>query len=763
MSSQVTTINILKIVITTGIYPPQVGGPAQYALELSSALRASGNEVVVKTYTNELKMPILIRYAYFGLKSLFAIARADLVITLDTMSVGLPSVCIGRLVGTPVIIRTGGDFLWESYVERTGDMVLLRKFYDSSVYEEKFDDKFFLNKLSLKERAIFRLTRFTLANAIKTVFSTEWQRKIWTQPYNLDLDKTSIIENFYPQISTPVNPTRDAKGNRNEIRIVAATRPLRWKNLDMLRKVIGEIEAELRAQNDSRELVLETEILPYKENLYRLRNADMAVLVSLGDISPNMVMDALSVGCPCIVTKENGIHNRIGQYVIEVDPLDGFAIKGAIKDLINGKFGAVHNQPVSSSGSDFQHSFQHSWADIAKEFLDQINLPVKQIIAVMFSSDFNLLNKESAVFKRHSQYAKKYKTLFVGLIGRTPKKDLPWSISSNSIKGRPDYNDPNGSESPGRLVVFRSVSRLTRIIQPLVFFNVIYLMLDKIKAYIYYESISAKTPSNFSFVIICQDPFFTGLAGWYMRSFFIRKARLEIQLHTDVSSKWFINYSICNRIRALLAGFVLKRADNIRVVSNRIKEGIVAKWNIDAARINVLPITVDGDKFEKASSSLSSENYLHTKYPQWKKIVLMASRLEPEKDIVTALRAWSRVANKHQDWGLVIVGEGSQAHALKDEVKALNIERSTAFENWTNDMPVYYKSSDLFLLTSLYEGYGMTLVEASLSGTPIVSTDVGIAKELSLDKKNIITVVDIQSIDQIAEAIMKTLLVSKIN
>jgi putative flippase GtrA len=50
-------------------------------------------------------------------------------------------------------------------------------------------------------------------------------------------------------------------------------------------------------------------------------------------------------------------------------------------------------------------------------------------------------------------------------------------------------------------------------------------------------------------------------------------------------------------------------------------------------------------------------------------------------------------------------------------------------EPWCDDPASYYKTADCFLITSDYEGYGMTIVEALAAGCPVVSTDVGIAKE----------------------------------
>ena len=79
---------------------------------------------------------------------------------------------------------------------------------------------------------------------------------------------------------------------------------------------------------------------------------------------------------------------------------------------------------------------------------------------------------------------------------------------------------------------------------------------------------------------------------------------------------------------------------------------------------------------------------------------------------------------------LLIVGSGPEEGSLKCKVESLKLVEQIKFEPWSNDLPSYYKTADLFLLTSFYEGYGMTLVEANACGCPIVATDVGVAQEL---------------------------------
>ncbi len=52
------------------------------------------------------------------------------------------------------------------------------------------------------------------------------------------------------------------------------------------------------------------------------------------------------------------------------------------------------------------------------------------------------------------------------------------------------------------------------------------------------------------------------------------------------------------------------------------------------------------------------------------------------------------------------------------------------FVGWQEKLDSYYATADIFLQTSVFEGYGLALVEAGLTGLPVVTTEVGLAEEL---------------------------------
>src|SRR3989344_8933728 len=219
-------------------------------------------------------------------------------------------------------------------------------------------------------------------------------------------------------------------------------------------------------------------------------------------------------------------------------------------------------------------------------------------------------------------------------------------------------------------------------------------------------------------LVTCQDPFETGLVGWCIA----RKtgAKLQMQIHTDFLSKYFVRESFLNRVRVCLAKFLLPKADGVRVVSERISQSLKTKnYKLKTEPI-VLPVFVDIKEFEDKTPSFD----LHQKYPQLNFIILMVCRLEKEKNVSLVIEAMSEIVKNNHKVGLVIVGDGSLLKSLQFTVNSLQLGNNVIFEGWQKDLFSYYKTVDLFLFTSNYEGYGMSLIEASASGCPILTTDV---------------------------------------
>lgn len=245
--------------------------------------------------------------------------------------------------------------------------------------------------------------------------------------------------------------------------------------------------------------------------------------------------------------------------------------------------------------------------------------------------------------------------------------------------------------------------------------------------------LAKKIISDGADLVMTQDPFDTGHIGWLIKKRF--RIPWQCQVHTDFLSPYFWRESLANKIRVLAAGFLLRRADGVRVVSERIKSALLAAGYLFKV-ITVLPIIVDAGKIEAAPIGVD----LRKKYSQFEFLILTAGRLSREKNIGLMIEAMAEVVKKYPKTGLVIVGEGAEYENLKSKTKNLSpfgrppagrkLETNIVFEPWIDDVVSYLKSADLFLLVSNYEGWGMAAIEAAAAGCPVLMTDVGCAGEV---------------------------------
>jgi len=222
-------------------------------------------------------------------------------------------------------------------------------------------------------------------------------------------------------------------------------------------------------------------------------------------------------------------------------------------------------------------------------------------------------------------------------------------------------------------------------------------------------------------LVTAQDPYETGVIAWRISKKL--QIKLEFQIHTDIFSPYFKKQSIINRGRVLFSKFLLPKADHLRAVSKRIKLSFPEKLQ---EKTTILPIFTSLTFIQAFEPSFS----LKDKYPQFKFIMVIMCRLEKEKNVPLAINALKKVVEIFPKTGLVIVGDGSQRNFLKRQTRRLGLEENIIFKKWTNDPISYYKTADLLLSTSNYEGYGLTLVEAILSHCSILTTKVGIVGEI---------------------------------
>ncbi len=105
---------------------------------------------------------------------------------------------------------------------------------------------------------------------------------------------------------------------------------------------------------------------------------------------------------------------------------------------------------------------------------------------------------------------------------------------------------------------------------------------------------------------------------------------------------------------------------------------------------------------------------------KYRKTLLSVGRLEDQKDHVTLIRAFKIISDEYPDWDLKIIGDGSLENRLKELARNLGLSDRIQIPGATKDISSEYLSAQLFVLPSLYESFGLTLVEAFAHGLPAI-------------------------------------------
>ena len=113
-------------------------------------------------------------------------------------------------------------------------------------------------------------------------------------------------------------------------------------------------------------------------------------------------------------------------------------------------------------------------------------------------------------------------------------------------------------------------------------------------------------------------------------------------------------------------------------------------------------------------------------------LCLTVCRLEPRKDLATLILGAELVARINPKVKFLIVGEGISEIELKALVKNKKLEGTVYFAGRAKDadLPSYFQSADLFVLSTLYEGFGIVYLEAMATGLPILTTSGGASPEV---------------------------------
>lgn len=166
---------------------------------------------------------------------------------------------------------------------------------------------------------------------------------------------------------------------------------------------------------------------------------------------------------------------------------------------------------------------------------------------------------------------------------------------------------------------------------------------------------------------------------------------------------------------------VLKSFDSIAVISDVVQQTLAELFGITE---NVVKISnsVDSEKIKLLSQE---------KIDRPDKILFTTlGRLDYNKNQILLLKAANEVKKQRNDFMIYLLGEGDDRPKLEKYLKENRLEENVKILGFIENPYPYIRNSAATVLTSLSEGFSLVLVESVMLNTPVISTDVGVAKEL---------------------------------
>ena len=227
----------------------------------------------------------------------------------------------------------------------------------------------------------------------------------------------------------------------------------------------------------------------------------------------------------------------------------------------------------------------------------------------------------------------------------------------------------------------------------------------------------------------------------YITPLFVPKSVKKVTIIHDISFNFFpqhIKFSDLFFLKILIP-ISLKRADKIVAVSQFTKDEIIKFYKINPEKIECVYNSI-GDEFlnPPADGEISEEHLkeVKNKYNLPEKFILYIGTLQPRKNIPQLIEAFGSIKDKLRDFKLVICGNKKAYNydkKIENAIKINNLGNNVIFPGFIDekDKKAVYKLAHVFAFPSLYEGFGIPLLEAMSQSVPTLASDIPSLKEIA--------------------------------
>lgn len=171
-------------------------------------------------------------------------------------------------------------------------------------------------------------------------------------------------------------------------------------------------------------------------------------------------------------------------------------------------------------------------------------------------------------------------------------------------------------------------------------------------------------------------------------------------------------------------GVLLRRASAVITQSAEVGRGIAEVFDVSSSRLVIIPNLPPSDSFRPPTEDERIGARRSFGLGTEVEVVAFVGALAPEKRVDLILRAASRLENVE----VLVVGEGVELPRLRREAESLSVR--VIFAGAMIDTAAAYWAADVLALASVTEGQPSVVLEAAMSGVPVVACDVGSVSEL---------------------------------
>lgn len=222
----------------------------------------------------------------------------------------------------------------------------------------------------------------------------------------------------------------------------------------------------------------------------------------------------------------------------------------------------------------------------------------------------------------------------------------------------------------------------------------------------------------------------------YITPFFVSRKTKIITIIHDISFNFFPQFIRKTDLFFLkiLIPLSIRRADKILGVSEFTKDEIVNFYKVDATKVDFFHNAASEDFNREISSSELEE--VRNKYNLPEKYILYLGTMQPRKNIPNLIMAYAKIKDRLSDTSLVVVGN-KNAHnfdkRIDEQIGKLKLENNVLFPGFIDeqDKAAVFRLAHVFVFPSLYEGFGIPVLEAFLAGTPVLASDIESLREVA--------------------------------